>query len=56
VVVRPMVMRRTRPIRSSELGELTGPHRTPRVVRPMRSTGASGMNLTERVLTVASEI
>jgi hypothetical protein len=35
-----MVLRRTRPMRVSELGELTGPHRTPRVVRPMKSTGA----------------
>jgi hypothetical protein len=56
VVARPMVMRRTRSMRISKLGELTGPHRTPRVVRSMRSTGASGVNLTERVLTVVSEI
>jgi hypothetical protein len=29
VVVRPMVFRQTRPMRVSELRELTGPHRTP---------------------------
>jgi hypothetical protein len=45
-----------RPMRISELEEFTGPHRTPYVVRPMKSTGASGVNLTERVLTVASKI
>jgi hypothetical protein len=52
-VARPMVLRRTCPMRVSELGELTGPHRTPRVIRPMKSTGASGVNLTRRVLTGA---
>jgi hypothetical protein len=51
-----MVLRQTRSMHVSELGELTGPHRTPRVVRPMKSTGASGVNLIERVLTIASKI
>jgi hypothetical protein len=51
-----MVLHQTRLMRVSELGELTGPHRTPRVVHPLKSTGASGVNLTERVLTIASEI
>jgi hypothetical protein len=56
MVARLMVMRRTHPMRVFELGELTGLHRTPRVVRSMKSTEASGVNLTERVLTVVSEI
>jgi hypothetical protein len=51
-----MVLRQTHMMRVSKLGELIGPHRTPRVVRPLKSTGASGVNLTERVLTIASEI
>jgi hypothetical protein len=42
MVARPMVLRLTRPMRVSELGELTGPHRTPHVVRLMKSIGASG--------------
>jgi hypothetical protein len=33
MVAHPMVMRRTCPMRVSELGELTRPHQTPRVVR-----------------------
>jgi hypothetical protein len=56
MVVCPMVLRRTHLMRISELGELTRPHRMPRAVHPMRSTGASGVNLIERVLTIASEI
>jgi hypothetical protein len=56
MVARPMVMRRTHPMRVFELGELIGPHQTPHVVRSMKSTGAPGVNLTERVLTVVSEI
>jgi hypothetical protein len=41
MVAHPMVLHRTHPMRVSELGELTGPHRTPRVVCPMKSTEAS---------------
>jgi hypothetical protein len=37
------VLHRTRPMRVSELEELIGPHRTPHVVRSMKSTGASGV-------------
>jgi hypothetical protein len=49
-VTRSMVLRRTRPMHVSELTELTGPHRMSRVVRLVKSTGASGVNLTERAL------
>jgi hypothetical protein len=56
MVACPMVMRQTHPMRVFELGELTRLHRTPRVMRSMKSTGESGVNLTERVLTVVSEI
>jgi hypothetical protein len=53
MVAHLMVLRRARPMCFSELGELTGPHWTLRVVRPMKSNGASGVNLTRRVLTGA---
>jgi hypothetical protein len=55
-VAHPMVLGRTRPMHISELGELTGPHRTPHVVRPMKSTGVSGVNLAERALKLTVEI
>jgi hypothetical protein len=56
VVACLMVLRQTRPMRVSELGELTGPHRTPHVVRPVKSIGASDVNLTERELKLTVEI
>jgi hypothetical protein len=37
-------------MRVSELGELTGAHWTPRVVRPMKGIEAFDVNLTEHVL------